>query len=86
VERREGQERCGLRLRWSERLVAWLGREGFDARLGARTLQRVLERCVVAPLARYLLTHPTLANVELLIDWEEKGEVRVCRPDDRDAR
>ncbi len=77
IERREGLQRCGLRLRWSERLVAWLGREGFDARLGARPLQRVLERRVVAPLARYLLAHPTLADAELLIDWEEAGEVRI---------
>jgi ATP-dependent Clp protease ATP-binding subunit ClpC len=86
IERREGLERAGLRLRWSERLVAWLGREGFDARLGARPLQRVLERRVVAPLARYLLSHPALANDELFIDWEESGEIRICRPDDRDAR
>jgi ATP-dependent Clp protease ATP-binding subunit ClpC len=86
VERREGVERAGLRLRWSERLVAWLGRAGFDARLGARPLQRVLERRVVAPLARYLLTHPTLADAELLIDWEEAGEVRICGPEERNSR
>jgi ATP-dependent Clp protease ATP-binding subunit ClpC len=77
VERREGLERAGLRLRWSERLVAWLGREGFDARLGARPLQRVLERRVVAPLARYLLSHPLLTGEELLIDWEETGDIRI---------
>ncbi|HTU23022.1 MAG TPA: AAA family ATPase [Gemmataceae bacterium] len=86
VELREGIARSGLRLRWSDRLVAWLGREGFDARLGARPLQRVLERHVVAPLARYLLTHPTLADTELLIDRLEAGEVRVCAPDECDGR
>jgi ATP-dependent Clp protease ATP-binding subunit ClpC len=77
VERREGLERSGLSLRWSVQLVAWLCREGFDARLGARPLQRVLERRVVAPLARYLLAHPLLTGVELLIDWEETGEIRI---------
>ena len=41
---REGLQRAGLSLRWSERLVSWLAREGFDARYGARPLQRVLER------------------------------------------
>jgi ATP-dependent Clp protease ATP-binding subunit ClpC len=86
VGRREGLERRGLRLRWSERVVAWLAREGFDARLGARPLQRVLERGVVAPMARYLLTHPTLADEELLIDWEEAGGARVCGPGDRGSR
>jgi ATP-dependent Clp protease ATP-binding subunit ClpC len=78
VERREGLERAGLRLRWSERLVAWLGREGFDVRLGARPLQRVLERHVVASLARYLLIHSTLTDRELFIDWEKATGVRVC--------
>jgi ATP-dependent Clp protease ATP-binding subunit ClpC len=79
VERREGLERAGLRLHWSERLVSWLGREGFDARLGARPLQRVLERRVVAALARYLLAHPLLDDEELLIDWQETGEIRISR-------
>jgi ATP-dependent Clp protease ATP-binding subunit ClpC len=83
IGRREGLERAGLRLRWSDRLVARLGREGFDARLGARPLQRVLERRVVAPLARYLLARPELAGVELLVDWEDGVEVRVHGPADR---
>src|SRR5262249_5810538 len=41
IGRREGLERARLRLRWSDRLVSWLAREGFDARYGARPLQRV---------------------------------------------
>jgi ATP-dependent Clp protease ATP-binding subunit ClpC len=77
VARREGLERAGLRLRWSERLVSWLAREGFDARYGARPLQRVLERRVVAPLARYLLAHPDLADTELLVDQDDRGEIEV---------
>jgi len=77
IERREGLQRAGLRLRWSERLVAWLSREGFDARYGARPLQRVLERRVVAPLARYLLEHPALVRVELLVDCTEEGQVLI---------
>jgi ATP-dependent Clp protease ATP-binding subunit ClpC len=77
VARREGLERAGLRLRWSERLVAWLAHTGFDARYGARPLQRVLERSVVAALARYLLERPDLANTELVVDCDEQGEVRV---------
>ena len=62
IGRREGLRSAGLRLRPTARLVAWLARIGFDARFGARPLQRVLERQVVAPLARYLLANPTLKN------------------------
>jgi ATP-dependent Clp protease ATP-binding subunit ClpC len=77
VERREGLRRAGLRLRWSERLVAWLAREGFDARYGARPLQRVLERRVTAPLAKYLLERPELAGAEIEVDCDERGDVVV---------
>jgi ATP-dependent Clp protease ATP-binding subunit ClpC len=77
VGRREGFRRGGLRLAWSDRLVARLSREGFDVRYGARPLQRVIERRVVAPLARYLLDHPDLRDAELRVDCDEQGEVRV---------
>src|SRR5205807_1714402 len=65
---REGLRRTGLRLRWTDGLVEWLARTGFDARYGARPLQRVLERTVVAPLARYLLSRPDLRDAELSVD------------------
>ena len=77
---REGFRRAGLRLTWSERLVAHLARVGFDARNGARQLQRVLERQVVAPLARFLLERPRLRDAELAVDCDEAGavSVRLC--------
>ena len=77
VGRREGLERAELRPRWSERLVSWLAREGFDARYGARPLQRVLERRIVTPLARYLLSHPELAGAELFVDCDDRGDIQV---------
>jgi ATP-dependent Clp protease ATP-binding subunit ClpC len=77
VGRREGLVRAGLGVNWSERLVAWLARVGFDARYGARPLQRVLERHLVAPLARYLLEHPAPAGTELFLDVNDGGEIRI---------
>jgi ATP-dependent Clp protease ATP-binding subunit ClpC len=74
---REGFRRLGLRLRWSERLVSWLARVGFDARYGARPLQRVLERQVLAPLARYLLEHPELCEEELNIDCGTEEAIQI---------
>jgi ATP-dependent Clp protease ATP-binding subunit ClpC len=69
VARREGLERAGLRLRPTERLVAKLAEEGFDARYGARPLQRTIERLVVAPLARWLLGQPVLRDAAVTADW-----------------
>jgi len=40
-------------------------------------LQRVLERRVVAPLARYLLAHPDLAGAELFVDCDDGGGIGV---------
>jgi ATP-dependent Clp protease ATP-binding subunit ClpA len=77
ISRRRGFQRLGLRLRLSEALVAWLAKEGFDAGEDDRPLQRLLESQVVSPLARYLLEHPDLRNVEIGVDRDERGVIVV---------
>jgi ATP-dependent Clp protease ATP-binding subunit ClpC len=74
--RREGLTKAGLRLTWSERLVEHLAKEGFDARYGARPLQRTLESRVVTPLARFLLEQPELRDAEVRADVDAEG--RIC--------
>jgi ATP-dependent Clp protease ATP-binding subunit ClpC len=76
---REGFRRAGLRLQCSQRLIDLLAHEGFDARYGARPLQRVLESRIVAPLARYLLEHPSLRDVVLHVDCADGGDVVIGR-------
>ncbi len=65
--------RAGVRLIWSDELVAWLAKTGFDARFGARPLQRVLEQRVVAPLAKFLLEHTTLRGGTIRVHHTEAG-------------
>jgi ATP-dependent Clp protease ATP-binding subunit ClpA len=77
IASREGFRRAKLRLRWTDRLVEQLAREGFDVRFGARPLQRVLERCVVTRLAWYLLAHPTLCNSEVVLDCDADGGIVI---------
>jgi len=72
LERRAGLRRRGLRLAPSPALVEKLVEEGYDARLGARPLQRALERLVVRGLARYLAAHPSLRDVTLAVDWKSE--------------
>jgi ATP-dependent Clp protease ATP-binding subunit ClpC len=57
-----------------------IAREGFDPRFGARPLQRTLETLVVAPLARYLLAHPTLKNTTLRLEAGAGRQVRFDTP------
>ncbi|HVK12518.1 MAG TPA: AAA family ATPase, partial [Gemmataceae bacterium] len=73
VASREGIVRAGVSLRWTERLIDHLARVGFDARYGARPLQRTVERKVVAPLAKWLLRNPNLARGVLEADWTAAG-------------
>ena len=80
IGRREGFVRAGLRLTWSESLVARLAQEGFDARYGARPLQRVLERRVVTSLARFLLGKPQLRSVEIHLDCGQDGNLIIQGP------
>ena len=42
---------------------------GFDARFGARPLQRAIEREVVAPLARWMLANAVGEGKTIAADW-----------------
>lgn len=57
-----------LELRWPSELVDQLAEVGFDPALGARPLQRAIERVVVAPLAKWLLSCETHQRI---IEWDE---------------
>jgi ATP-dependent Clp protease ATP-binding subunit ClpC len=70
VGRREGLEKRGLRVAWSGAVVELLAREGFDARYGARPLQRAVESLVVTPLARFLVENPGVAGAVLRLEVE----------------
>src|ERR1700730_5362842 len=75
VALREGIARLNLKLTCSDALVEHLAREGFDARYGARPLQRTLETLVVTPLARHLLDHPELRDTTLRADLDSAHAV-----------
>ena len=73
IAAREGLVRAGVRVRWSEALVDHLAAVGFDARYGARPLQRAIEREVVAPLARWLLETALSERKPVDADWTNGG-------------
>ncbi len=70
IEKRAGLQQRGLKLRFTEALIAYIAEQGFDKKYGARPLQREIERLLVAPLARKLMQEPTLRDTTLSIDFD----------------
>lgn len=69
LSKREGFTARNISLTWSDALVDYLAKEGFDPHYGARPLQRTIEKELVAPLARYLIEHPTLRDRGIHLDF-----------------
>lgn len=70
LKQREGFIKRGLDLQFSDRIETYLAEIGFDARFGARPLQRAIEHTIVNPLASWMLEHPDSNNCKLLIDYD----------------
>ena len=73
IARREGLQRRGLRLQWNDAVVSRIAALGYDARYGARPLQRALETAVVDRLSRWLAENSEQRDVTLQLqvvdDW-----------------
>ena len=76
---REGLERYGRQLLWSESLIRELSVHGFQASLGARPLQQAIESLVVAPLSKWLVNNQPPADITLFLDWDENDGGLVVR-------
>ncbi len=72
---REGFVKRGLQLNFSQALIDHLAQVGFDAKYGARPLQRAIEQQLVSNLANWLLLHPGVANTSLQVDYREGSVV-----------
>ncbi len=75
LRQREGLERYGRKITWTDRLLEHLAQDGFDAKLGARPLQRTIETLVVAPLSRWLVENGQNVANEIRLDWDERLRV-----------
>jgi ATP-dependent Clp protease ATP-binding subunit ClpC len=73
LARREGL--AAAKVTWAETLVKQIAIAGYDARYGARPLQRTIEQRVVAPLARLLVDRPELKGQTISIDVGDEEDV-----------
>jgi ATP-dependent Clp protease ATP-binding subunit ClpC len=70
---REGMVKRNLRLAWTDRVVDHVVQLGFNSRLGARPLQRVIEKEIVTPLALHLNRNSQLRDTQIAVDFEVKS-------------
>ncbi len=75
IEQREGLRQRGLKLYFTEALIAHIATQGFDKKYGARPLQREIERLIVAPLARKMMQSTELKNQKITVDVVENEVV-----------
>lgn len=72
---REGIASARIKLLFTDRLIKQLAKVGFDARYGARPLQRTIEKEVVVPLSAWLINEPGLTDKTLQLDWDTKTTI-----------
>lgn len=77
LQLREGLQRYGRSIAWTEQLITHLSQTGFQATLGARPLQRTIETDVVAPLSKWIVEHGDRAMASLKLDWD--SDVQALR-------
>ncbi len=78
LKKRAGLSRRNLRLVCDPEVIKFVAEQGYDRKLGARPLQRVVERFVVTPIARWLSENPQVESLQLELVFED-GRVN-CRP------
>jgi ATP-dependent Clp protease ATP-binding subunit ClpC len=76
---REGLLMRNVRVTYDDAVVARLAELGFDARLGARPLKRVVETQVVAPLARLLARSAVRPASRLHLALGAGGGIEISR-------
>jgi ATP-dependent Clp protease ATP-binding subunit ClpA len=55
VEVKEQVKDKGIRIKISDEAIDWLIEKGFDSKMGARPLQRVIDKDIKRPLAKLML-------------------------------
>jgi ATP-dependent Clp protease ATP-binding subunit ClpC len=72
ISKREGLAEKGIKLIWTEEVTQFLAEKGYDARYGARPLQRTIETLLTSPLAKFLMENPKLKEAEIFIKLENQ--------------
>lgn len=56
---------------WSEGLVHYLAKEGYDPLFGARPLKRLIQEAVLNPLSKQILEGKIISGEKVRLDWKK---------------
>jgi ATP-dependent Clp protease ATP-binding subunit ClpB len=56
---------------WSDQLVHYLAKEGYDPLFGARPLKRLIQEAVLNPLSKQILEGKIISGEKVQLDWKK---------------
>ncbi|HNQ44299.1 MAG TPA: AAA family ATPase, partial [Candidatus Cloacimonadota bacterium] len=65
-----------ISVEFSEALVSYIAKAGFDPQFGARPLKRVIQREIEDALARALLSGTVVPSGRIMIDYDDQIRIR----------
>jgi ATP-dependent Clp protease ATP-binding subunit ClpA len=74
IELRDQIKEKNVKLKVTDEAIDWLIEKGFDAKMGARPLQRIIDKEIKRPLARMML-FGDLKEGGTLVITEKNGEL-----------
>jgi ATP-dependent Clp protease ATP-binding subunit ClpA len=80
VELKEQIKEKSIRIKISDEAIDWLIEKGFDSKMGARPLQRVIDKEIKRPLARLMLFGDLKNGGSLSIVVEKDAILLVPKP------
>lgn len=72
-----GVKSRNINLQFSPSLITEIVKRGFDEKLGARPLQRAIDREIVSPLSKWMNTHHKIKNKELNLSWKDELVITI---------
>jgi len=72
LDKREGFLKRKITLKFTEELVDFIAKVGFDHRYGARPLQRAIAIHITEIIAKFFLDNPSLSDTVLQIDYQNE--------------
>ncbi len=80
VEVKEQVKEKGIKIKITDEAVDWLVEKGFDKKMGARPLQRVIDKEIKRPLAKLMLFGDLKNGGSLVIDSKDDQVILTAKP------